>query len=239
MIVPVVIKQCIASLMDAKVWVTICVLGMVAGQRVKEDMVDMLVGQLAKEVEAENAEMAVSELVEIFRKVKNGRKSLTEEIWRMLKKLKGKSRKVVLPAGVIHLLKARMRVKGKQGILEKVLNVIQAKYAEDNSDRTSLQVIWASPLVKSIPAVKDAEAVQESSNSKAVLSLDRDEVSTPTTTYFVQNITQYEQFESNKSMFIMLHWFPALILMNSNKFFVAQKLSEWQNFKDCPLCTAY
>ena len=90
MIVPVVIKQCIASLMDAKVWVTICVLGMVAGQRVKEDMVDMLVGQLAKEVEAENAEMAVSELVEIFRKVKNGRKSLTEEIWRMLKKLKGK-----------------------------------------------------------------------------------------------------------------------------------------------------
>ena len=90
-------------------------------------------------------------------------------------------------------------MKGKQGILEKVLNVIQAKYAEDNSDRTSLQVIWASPLVKSIPAVKDAEAVQESSNSKAVLSLDQDEVSTPTTTYFVQNITQYEQFESNKS----------------------------------------
>ena len=70
---------------------------MVAGQRVKEDMVDMLVGQLAKEVEAENAEMAVSELVEIFRKVKNGRKSLTEEIWRMLKKLKGKSRKSYSP----------------------------------------------------------------------------------------------------------------------------------------------
>ena len=97
--------------MVGKIWTALYFLvayqGMCAGQVLRQDMVDLLVGQLADDVEIENAEVTVSELVKIFRKVGDDTKSLTGEIATMLKKLKEKSRRRILPVGVIHLLKAK------------------------------------------------------------------------------------------------------------------------------------
>jgi hypothetical protein len=70
-----------------------------------QDMVDVLVKQLAGVVEEEGAVSVVEELVRVFKEVGDAKKILTKEIWSLLKKLRGRTgkNKQIMPTGVILL----------------------------------------------------------------------------------------------------------------------------------------
>ena len=160
--------------------------GMVTGQVLRQDMMDLLVGQLADDVKAENAGEALSELVKILIKNKDDKKTLTNKIENMLKKFKAKTTKRILPLGIIYLLKAKMKVKGKKKILEKVLKVILEQSQEESEEivqptisipldnyQQTLELEWVPPTIdfslNKIPETMDIQKLGNISTKSSFL----------------------------------------------------------------------
>ena len=163
--------------------------GMVIGQVLRQDMMDLLVGQLADDVKAENAGEALSELVKILIKNKDDKKTLTNKIENMLKKFKAKTTKRILPLGIIYLLKAKMKVKGKKKILEKVLKVILEQSQEESEEivlptisipldnyQQTLELEWVPPTIdfslNKIPETMDIPKLGNISTKSTFLQKD-------------------------------------------------------------------
>jgi hypothetical protein len=171
-----------------------------------QDRVDVLVKQLAGVIEKEGAVRVVEELVRVFKEVGDDTEVLTNEIWSLLKKLRGRTgkNKRIMPTGLIRLLKAKMTVNGKKNILEKVLKILQNETLAENISSLGdgllvLQLTWVPPVHQSYAAVAHAENrtnLIENIRSPAVnLQMSRlqlEWVPPPSQVYFVQNHNQTE-----------------------------------------------